>query len=122
MKPSDSSLSLTDTHKVYVFVLKDKIVAKGQFDQWCAFAETETEAKINIHVRHDIKGEDLHLVEVLNDRRARPRRNGDRRVKNCAKCGGPIKVGPFHEACEKCDPFMFQPCGNCRTVRVYCTC
>jgi hypothetical protein len=70
----------TNGMKVWVFVLKDVVVSKGHFDQWCAFALTETEAKIRIEVRHGINAGDLKLVEVLSDRRRTPRRNGDRRL------------------------------------------
>jgi hypothetical protein len=71
---------MTGQMKVWVFVLKDVVVSKGHFDQWCAFALTETEAKIRIEVRHGIHSNDLKLVEVLFDRRKSGRRAADRRL------------------------------------------
>lgn len=40
----------------------------------------------------------------------------------CALCRGPVVCGALMHACEKCDPFEFQRCGGCGTMRLFCTC
>jgi len=69
----------TNNVKVWVFVHADVVVAPGHFDQWAAFADTETEARIKIQIRHGIPGEKLKLVDTIEDRRKASRFESDRR-------------------------------------------
>lgn len=41
----------------------------------------------------------------------------------CSRCSAALVEGAFGQrACRTCDAFNFQPCGICRTARIYCTC
>ena len=58
------------TKKVFVFVDADCVCAeKGQFDKWCAFADNETIARLDIQVRYRVDSSRLMLIETIEDRR-----------------------------------------------------
>lgn len=40
----------------------------------------------------------------------------------CPKCGGPMFCGPFHHACEACDPHLIRRCGICGAPVWRCCC
>ena len=62
-------------NKVFVFIDDECLVAeKGQFDEWCAFAETESQAQMIIHSRYSLGGRRLKLVRVIENRRKRQER------------------------------------------------
>lgn len=68
--------------KVFVFVEEGVVAKAGQFGQWCAFAETETEALLSIQSRCSMEGRVLKLIQTMEDRRAtaRDRREDERRL------------------------------------------
>lgn len=75
------------THKVFVFVAKDVVTKPGQFDQWCAFAETEHQAQMDIQSKYHLMGIELVCVQVMEDRRKhRGRRHDDPGTFFCEGC------------------------------------
>lgn len=69
--------------KIFVFVDEECAEPKeGQFDQWCAIAKTELEARANINLRYRLGGRTLRLVQTLDDRRkpSTDRRSDERRT------------------------------------------
>ena len=65
--------------QVFVFVEEDTVVSPGEFDQWCTFANNETEAKIQILIRYRLGEKKLKLIQTFEDRRKDSRRGEDRR-------------------------------------------
>lgn len=63
--------------KIWVFVDDSVVATPGHFDQWAAFAESETEAALKIQARYGLGGVRLKLTGVFEDRRGHADRRRD---------------------------------------------